>query len=239
MDVREQGRLSGLVLDNDKEEPASWTRNDQDWPPLERFGHASVVVHPPNNNKEEIVVVVGGNKNEEDATNSVLLFLNAAEGSKCRQWIEGPAMNEARSFHAAVVCNGSVYAIGGHNYGRSWLNTIEHIAIIDLLSPKTRAKATPWETLTCRLSEARDCCSAVTIHNRYIVVVGGRGTGERALTSVEIIDTEHESQPYSFPGPPLNVPRHCFGMTVIGLCIYVVGGIVLKGKAPTQSCAWN
>ena len=223
MDVREQGRLSGLVLDNDPEEPASWNRNDHDWPPLDRYGHASVVVHPPNNNKEESVVVVGGCKWLELANNSVFLA-NAAQQSNCRQWIEGPAMNEARSFHAAVVCNDGLYAIGGRNDSHSDQNTIERIDIIDLLSPKKLDKESQWKPLTCRLSKARWDCSAAAIHNRYIVVVGGRETGKRALTSVEIIDTEHESQPYIFPGPPLNVPRRDFGMTVIGLCIYVVGG---------------
>ena len=67
-------------------------------------------------------------------------------------------------------------------------------------------------------------CSAATIHKRYIVVVAGRGTDDRTLASIEIIDTVQESQPYLFPGPPLNVPRRNFGMAVIGSCIYVVGG---------------
>ena len=65
----------------------------------------------------------------------------------------------------------------------------------------------------------------MTIHNRYIVVAGGWGSRDvKYLTSVEIIDTVQESSPYIFPGPPLNVPRQYFGMTVIGSYIYVVGG---------------
>ena len=151
MDVREQRRFSGLVLGSNPEEPAEWTRNDQNWPPLELSVHASVVVNPPNNINEQIVVVVGGEKLGEPANNSVLLFFNAAEQStRYRLWIEGPAMNEARSFHAAVVCNGSVYTIGGHNYRRFCLNTIERIDIIDLLSAKKHGNKKPWETLTCR-----------------------------------------------------------------------------------------
>ena len=225
MDVKDRECLSGLVLDNDPEEPASWTRNDQDLPLFERCGHASVVVHPPHNINEQIVGVLGGEKDEESATNSVFL-LNAAQQSNCRQWIEGPAMNETRSFHAAVVCNGSVYAIGGRNDRHVYQNTIERIDIIDLLSLKKLNKENQWETLTCRLSHERVTCSAAAIHNRYIVVVGGRGTAlQTTLRSVEIIDTNQENQPTVCFRPPLNVPRQYFGMTVIGSCIYVVGGV--------------
>ena len=225
MDVSNQTRLSGLLMGIDQDEP-KWTRNDQGWPPLDRYGHASVVVHSRANNMEEMVVVVGGEKLGEHANNSVFL-LNAAEESKCRQWIQGPHMNEARLWHAAVVCNGSVYAIGGNNDHHSLLNTIERIDIIDLLSAKKRDKENLWKTLTCRLSKARKYCSAAAIDNRYIVVLGGLGglgAVLEALASVEIIDTMHENQPNVFNGQPLNVPRYCFGMTVIGSCIYVVGG---------------
>ena len=225
MDVKDRECLSGLVLDNDPEEPASWTRNDQDLPLFERCGHASVVVHPPHNINEQIVGVLGGKKDEESATNSVFL-LNAAQQSNCRKWIEGPAMNETRSFHAAVVCNGSVYAIGGRNDRHVYQNTIERIDIIDLLSLKKLNKENQWKTLTCRLSHERVTCSAAAIHNRYIVVVGGRGTALQAtLRSVEIIDSHQNNQPTVCFGPPLNVPRQFFGMTVIGSCIYVGGGL--------------
>ena len=227
MDVRQQARLSGLVWGSDPEQQALWTRNDQDWPPIERYGHASVVVHPPHNNKEQIVVVIGGKTQQEKiAKNSVLLLWNAAEQStSCRKWIEGPAMNETRKSLATVVCNGNLYAIGGRNDRRFLLNTIERIDIIGLLSPKKCYKENPWATLTCRLLEARVCCCTASIHNRYIVVAGGWGVDMEALASVEIVDSMQESSPYIFPGPPLNVPRHDFGMTVIGPCIYVVGGL--------------
>ena len=224
MDVSEHARLSGLVLGSNQEESASWTRNDQDWLPRKLCDHASVVAHPPYNNKEESIVVVGGLDQQDKATNSVLL-LNAAEGSNCRHWIEGPAMNEARSSLAAVVCNGSVYAIGGKHDRFSVLNTIERIDIIHLLSPKKCDKENPWFTLTSQLSKAREYFSAAAIHNRYIVVAGGWSIDVGALASVEIIDTVQESQPHVFPGPPLNVPRVFFGMTVIGSCMYVVGGL--------------
>ena len=157
MDAREQARLSGLVLGSNEQEPPLWTRNDQDWPPLERYEHASVVVHPPNNNKEQIAVVVGGRNQEDIANNSVLLLRNTAEQStSCRKWIEGPAMNETRKSLAAVVCNGSLYAIGGRNDRRSVLKTIERIDIIDLLAQRKRDEENLWESLTCQLSEARD-----------------------------------------------------------------------------------
>ena len=226
MDVRQQARLSGLVWGSDPEQQALWTRNDQEWPPLERCMHASVVVHPPYKIKEQIVVVVGGKKNHEDASNSVLLLWNAAEQStSCRKWIEGPAMNETRKSLAAVVCNGSLYAIGGRNDCDSFLNTIERIDINHFLSPRKCDQENPWETLTCRLSEARVFCCTASIRDRYIVVAGGWGPDGAALASVDIIDTVQESQQFVLPGPHLNVPRASFGMTVIGSCIYVVVGV--------------
>ena len=223
--LKEQAWQSGLVL---SDETAEWNQND--WPPLVggwRAGHTSVVLDHPdtdgndnnNNNKRQTVVVLGGYQTVQGALDSILV-LNLAESTK--QWREGPRMNQKRSGHATVVCNGGVYVMGGYN-GSSVFDCIERIDENDLLlSPLTTniiTNASNWTTLTCRLSSGRHGCCAVAVHNRYIVVMGGYS--DRYLSSVDIIDTNSHTV---IAGPSMIVPRQWFASAVIGHRIFVVGG---------------
>ena len=121
--LKEQAWQSGLVL---YDETAAWNVND--WPPLvggARGDHATVVLDHPdtdkdNNNKEHTVVVMGGYQRGRGELDSVLV-LNLSDPDK--QWQEGPPMNKSRRGHAAVVCNGGIYVIGGYN-GNSRLDCI-------------------------------------------------------------------------------------------------------------------
>ena len=224
---KEQAWQSGLVLLNETEE---W--NEHDWPPLMggwRYRHATVVLDHPdtdgndNNPKRQTVVVMGGRQHGEYVTNSVnsVLLLNLAESNK--QWREGPLMNQKRSGHAAVVCNGAVYVMGGYSEG-SCLNCIERIDAFDLsraLSTSSTLQESQWTTLTTRLSTRRDGCCAVAVHNRYIVVMGG-WESNRYVSSVDIIDTIHNHTVTA--GPSLNVARSFCASAVIGHRIFVVGG---------------
>ena len=224
--LKEQAWQSGLVL---SDETAEWNQND--WPPLVggwRAGHTSVVLDHPdtdgndnnnNNNKRQTVVVLGGYQTVQGALDSILV-LNLAESTK--QWREGPRMNQKRSGHATVVCNGGVYVMGGYN-GSSVFDCIERIDGKDLLlSPLTTniiTHASNWTTLTCRLSSGRHGCCAVAVHNRYIVVMGGYS--DRYLSSVDIIDTNSHTV---IAGPSMIVPRQWFASAVIGHRIFVVEG---------------
>ena len=220
--LQEQAGQSGLVL---LDETAEW--NDNDWPPLEggwREQHATVVLDHPDkddnhkNNKRQTVVVMGGYQQGQGATNSVLA-LNLADPSK--QWREGPSMNKSRRGHAAVVCNRSVYVVGGLNQG-SCLNCIEQIDANDVLqscSTTSGTCASNWMTLPCRLSKERWGCCAVAMHNRYIVVMGGYN--DRYFSSVDIIDTRNHTVT---AGPSMTVPRTCCASAVVGHRIFVVGG---------------
>ena len=213
--LKEQAWQSGLVL---SDETTEW--NENDWPPLEggwRYYHASVVLNPTNNNKEQTVVVLGGYRTGQGEVNSILV-LNLAESNK--QWREGPPMNKSRRGHAAVVCNGAVYVIGGDNGAP--LDCMERIDVNDLLrsSLTTTTHESHWTTLTCRLSLGRSGCCAVAVHNRYIVVMGG-SSNDRYLSSVDIIDTNNH---IVTAGPSMNVPRACCSSAVIGHRIFVVGG---------------
>ena len=218
--LKEQAWQSGLVLLNKTPE---W--NEDDWPPLEggwRSLHATVVLHHPNknddnNNRRQTVVVMGGWHQRQGGTNSVLV-LNLADANK--RWREGPPMNKKRFEHAAVVCNGVVYVMGGYDEGP--LDCIEQIDDDDLLQSSLTTSSTrksSWVTLKCRLSTGRCGCCAVAVHNRHIVVMGGYN--DLYLSSVDIIDTNNH---IVTAGPSMTVPRFCCASAVIGHRIFVVGG---------------
>ena len=127
--MQEQARLSKLVFpDTNKDEMPQWKSDS--WPPLLggwRNFHASVIVN--GEKKEQQTVVVIGGDTAKDPTNSVLL-LDLDKDTK--EWRVGPSLTKKRRGHAAVVCNGSVYALGGYCTKR-FLNSIERIDLVDLL----------------------------------------------------------------------------------------------------------
>ena len=225
--VKEQASQSGLVL---LDETPEW--NENDWLPLEggwRERHGTVVLnHSDNeddnhNHKGQTVVVMGGHQGQ-GATNSVLA-LNLADSNK--QWREGPPMNQKRFGHAAVVCNGGIYVMGGDTGAP--LDCIEQIDANELLQSSLTNSNTNeihWTTLTCRLSMGRSGCCAAAVHNRYIVVMGGYGGGQ-TLSSVDIIDTNNHTVS---TGPSMTVPRSYFGSAVVGQRIFVVGGSSRHGN---------
>ena len=129
MTLKDQAWESGLIL---SDETPEW--NENDWPPLVggwRSHHASVVL-------DHTVVVLGGYKHLQHNVNSVLV-LNLATPDK--QWRQGPSMNKKRSGHAAVVCNGGIYVMGGFN-GYSKLDCMEQIDANDLLQPLSTSSIT-------------------------------------------------------------------------------------------------
>ena len=180
-----------------------------------------------NNHKRQTVVVLGGYRTGQGELDSIHV-LNLAESNK--QWREGPRMNQKRDGHAAVVCNGAVYVMGGYNdeiivmggFNQGPLDSIERIDSNDLLQSSLTTSTTHerhWTTLTRRLSTGRDGCCAVAVHDRYIVVMGGYS--DHDLSSVDIIDTNNHTVT---AGPSMTVPRKWCASAVIGHRIFVVGG---------------
>ena len=214
--LQKQAWQSGLVL---FDETPEW--NIEDWPSLEgewRYRHASVVLNHTDNNQEQTVVVLGGYRTGQGELDSILV-LNLAESNK--QWREGPRMNQKRDGHAAVVCNGGIYVIGGYSEG-SCLNCMERIDANDVLQSSftsSTTHASNWTRLSCRLSKGRHGCCAVAVHNRYIVVMGGYIN--RYLSSVDIIDTNNHTVT---AGPSMTVPREWCASAVIDHRIFVLGG---------------
>ena len=234
MTLQQQAKQSGLCfldVDNNSEAP-QWNTND--WPPLLcgwRCLHASVVLnHPEQDNNAQTVVVLGGEKQDQGYTNSVLLLTLSDEK---KQWREGPPLISNRGCHAAVVCRGGVYVIGGWN-GSSCLDSIERIDVAKLCSESMESSTSnQWTTLTCRLSTRRNGCSAVAVHNRYIVVIGG--SNGNLLSSVDIIDTAIASNHTVIVGPSMTVPRSGCASAVIGHRIFVVGGYNRHNEEVFQS----
>ena len=220
--LQKQAQQSGLAFPDSSNHSEAPQWNVSDWPPLLdgwRSSHASIVLDHPEQDNAQTVVVLGGYNNSQGYTNSVLL-MNLAEENK--QWREGPPLNDKRAYHAAVVCNGGVYVIGGYNES-SRLDTIERIDVANFLTEiSVCTTSNHWTALNCRLSTARDECSAVTVYNRYIVVMGG--LNKNSLESVDVIDTAVESNHTVIAGPSMIVPRYGCTSAVIGHRIYVVGG---------------
>ena len=217
--MQEQARLSNLVFpDTNKDEMPQWKSDS--WPPLlggSRYYQASVVVN--GENKEQQTILVIGGDTVKGPTNSVLLM---ALEKDTKEWREGSSLNKKRRGHAAVVCNGSVYALGGYCTGR-FLNSIERIDLVDLLkSPCTTNDKKHWTALNCTLSTPRSACQAAVVHDRFVVVVGGYN-GE-CLSSTEIIDTAEQTQHTVIAGPSMTTPRCLSGMAVVGHRIFVIGG---------------
>ena len=223
-------RLSGLVFLNSNEYDIGLRRptcvnQEQQWPSLlndERYGYSSVLFHHPEKSQEPTIVVVGGREGRSTVS-SVHIWEDETQS-----WRDGPSMKKPRTYLTALVVGDHVYVIGGKNPHCKPLQTIDRIAIQDLLQPKTSTDdnddKTAWKAFSCRLATPRVHASAVSVQDRYIVVAGGI-TYQDPIGSVEIIDTHSPYSSVAFPGPHLNHARHSFGMEVVQNRVYVVGGM--------------
>ena len=239
--VQQHAQLSGLVFTNLHSNSGEEEQDDPTpqwqtapWPPMPMDlddGHASIVIHQPDN-QGRILVVMGGCWLNEFTFTYGVLWVNLdydEDETTTMAWREAPSMNEKRHYAAAVVCNGSLYAIGGQQTadtrnGHQVLDTIEKIDINDLQWSDKNDTIACWKTLECRLSSGKWGHAAAVVQGRFIVVAGGSAV-EKALASVDILDTCSESQCVIISGPPLNVARRNFGMGVVGQRVYVVGGM--------------
>ena len=214
-----------------------------------------------NANSRSTTIAILGGLNHGHITDSVLL-LSLDETGPQKQWRPGTSLNAKRRGLAAVRCGDCVYAMGGYHVvhspvdqghsGMSTMNegmtgrvnrldTIEQIPVSHLVGYSPRHHVTnQWETLECRMSEARCGCAAVAIHDRFIVVIGGYN-GQGGLSSVDVIDTEHVDYTHPEksaavvvvlePGPDMNSARWCCGAAVLNHgpvdCpqIWVLGGM--------------
>ena len=104
----------------------------------------------------------------------------------------------------------------------------------------TRQNNNQWKRLQCRLSSPRRECTAVIVHNRYIVILGGSNGMRQDLSSVDIMDTapphnnnnNSNGEPTIVAGPSMNLARSSFAAAVMDNHIFVVAGWV-NGRRST------
>ena len=255
MTMQEQIEMSGLEIMSSLSSSSSssssqlqWNFTNQ-WSPLLGGGReyqGCVTIESGNENGAggQTIVVIGGRMQSDIYTNSVIVW-----DPSTKRWRNGPSLNDRRRDLVAVVCRDKVYAIGGvgrnNNYNRSTaLDTIESIQVSSLLetmeiSMMTRQNNNQWTRLQCHLSSPRCHCAAVVVHNRYIVILGGRNRMGQDLSSVDIMDTapphnnnnNSNGEPTIVAGPSMNLARYDFGAAVVDNRIFVVAGWVNSGRS--------
>ena len=246
MTMQEQIELSGLEIVSSLSSSSSsslsqlqWNSTNQ-WSPLLGGGReyqACVTIESGNENGAggQTIVVIGGRMQSGEYTNSVIVW-----DPSTKRWRNGPSLNDRRHDLVVVVCRDKVYAIGGYggdNYDDyATLDTIESIQVSSLLEAMetlttTRQNNNQWTRLQCHLSSPRRECAAVVVHNRYIVILGGRNRMRQPLSSVDIMDTapphnnnNSNGEATIVAGPSMNLARSCFGAAVVDNRIFVVGG---------------
>lgn len=213
-----------------------------------RYDHGTVVwMEKKNNNKicKTSVAVIGGIILEGEAftmTDSVIILDDILNGHNTKQnnCHIGPNLNESKRGVAASLCHPYVYVLGGETNDHAFLDTIERIQASQLFFDRTdnndnndQSPQKPvWTTLQTRLSEPRAGCAAVTVMDRYIVVIGGEND-HHALSSIDIIDTltppllhqHHFTAVTVSVGPSMQIPRSWLGATLLDDCIWVIGGV--------------
>ena len=254
MTMQEQIELSGLEIMSSLSSSSSssqlqWNSTNQ-WSPLLGGGReyqACVTIESGNENDSpgQTIVVIGGRMHSYYITNSVIVW-----DPSTNRWRNGPSLNDRRRSLVAVVCRDKVYAIGGYGgdnyYNNTTLDTIESIQVSSLLetmetSTMTRQNNNQWTRLQCRLSSPRRECAAVVVHNRYIVILGGRNRMRQDLSSVDIMDTgpphnnnnNNNGEPTIVAAPSMNSTRSTFGAGLMDNRIFVVAGWV-NGRQSTS-----
>ena len=227
MTMQEQIEMSGLEIMSSLSSSSSsslssqlqWNSTNQ-WSPLlggGRESQACVTIESGNENGAggQTIVVIGGTMQSDSYTNSVIVW-----DPSTKRWRNGPSLNDRRRDLVAVVCRGKVYAIGGDN-NNTTLDTFDSIQVSSVLemterTTTTRQNNNQWTRLQCRLSSPRLHCAAVTIHNCYIIILGGVNVMGQPLSSVDIMDTapphnnnnnNSNGEPTIVAGPSMNFAR--------------------------------
>ena len=250
MTMQEQIELSGLEimsslsssLSSSSSSKFQWNSTNQ-WSPLlgggQSFQACATIGSDSGENDAggQTIVVIGGLMQSGECTNSVIVW-----DPSTKTWRNGPSLNDKRRSLVAVACHDKVYAFGGvggdnNDDNNTTLDTIESIQVSSLLetmetSTMTRQNNSQWTRLQCRLSSPRSHCAAVVVHNRFIVILGGRADMGHNLSSVDIVDTappcnnnnNSNGEATIVAGPSMNSTRDAFGAAVVDNRIFVVGG---------------
>ncbi|KAL7555719.1 hypothetical protein ACA910_009883 [Epithemia clementina (nom. ined.)] len=101
---------------------------------------------------------------------------------------------------------------------------MDRIPLHALTDPSNSSVHNLWTTVNRRLMCPRIACAAAAVQNRFIVVMGGWNAHDRALSSVEIVDTTNYNRHTTVPGPRMNLCRAGFGIATLGDQLWAIGG---------------
>jgi N-acetylneuraminic acid mutarotase len=125
------------------------------------------------------------------------------------RWSAGPPMPERRSAHAAVEMRGYLFVLGGVIAGRP------------LMDPTWRYDPVTgiWDKALAPPPTYREHGAAVVIHDRSILLIGGRASRDLAAVERYEPDTDHWTTL-----PPLPTPRGGLSAADIENAVHVIGG---------------
>jgi len=128
-------------------------------------------------------------------------------------WNELTKSSKAHRYHAAVVVDDQIYAVGGEG-----VDAFERYDIDD----------DRWSELAATLPTARIFPAAAAIGHR-IYVMGGLDDGMRPLASAEMYDIDRSEWSEL---PPLSIPRSRLAAVAVAGKVYAIGGL-----ASDSNCA--
>ncbi|KAF0852540.1 mitochondrial Kelch and P-loop NTPase domain-containing protein, partial [Andalucia godoyi] len=145
--------------------------------------------------------------------------MNMSAGVATRKWYFGPKLNVKRASAAAVLCRGSIFALGGFSRGDKWLDSVE------MLGAEEDAL---WEMYDAQLIRGRAFHSAVSL-NDQLFVIGGAYEPEMMQGSVEMLNFEGSQWIEAHPMQQARRNLACVSFPFRG-CIYATGGVAADGR---------
>ncbi|XP_066020235.1 kelch-like protein 12 isoform X1 [Pocillopora verrucosa] len=150
---------------------------------------------------DDKLFVIGG----EDSWHDVQIY-----NPVLKEWRQGASMEAARAGHSAVVLQGHIYVIAGHN-GEHCQNSAE------CYNPSTDQ----WAEISS-MSDVRRSAAAVAVGGKLLVVGGFGDMSDYVVeSSCEIFDPNANQWDLV---PSLSIPRAGSGIVGVGDTVYLFGG---------------
>ncbi|XP_066020237.1 kelch-like protein 12 isoform X3 [Pocillopora verrucosa] len=151
---------------------------------------------------DDKLFVIGG----EDSWHDVQIY-----NPVLKEWRQGASMEAARAGHSAVVLQGHIYVIAGHN-GEHCQNSAE------CYNPSTDQ----WAEISS-MSDVRRSAAAVAVGGKLLVVGGFGDMSDYVVeSSCEIFDPNANQWDLV---PSLSIPRAGSGIVGVGDTVYLFGGL--------------
>ena len=153
------------------------------------------------NYNDNSIIVAGGRIDGEKTSTS---FLYNTSSNKIKKLGE---LNEKKSGLVLVNCLGTVFSVGGCNFGKN----------IEKFSPLENK----WKTTKSSLNIGRFQPGAVA-HKEFIYIFGGHNEHRKMVSSIEKFNTK--TGEVTTIESKLLIPRNCFASYKIFSDVYIIGG---------------